>query len=244
MPKFKPKLVPTLATLVGFGLLIALGTWQAQRYSWKLDIEEQRDQNMVSTPIEVSSLKELQDLDYRKVRAKGKLLTDYSVFFKFRMIDGKSGYWVASPMVFDDGAILVQRGWSPIEQKPENLDLKEADSVEGLVYALDRVIADADTRDSVKELDKDTLQGWNTLDLDAVYERLPFERPQRPALLVLDKNVDADLIASLEHITQPYMTSEKHLGYSITWYTLSVGLLMLWVASSFGKIGGHAPRRS
>lgn len=238
--KFRLRVFPTLGALIGIAILLSLGTWQANRYLWKLEIEERRDQRMAEDAVRISSLEDINnpENDYRHVQAEGKLENSLSVMFKFRTLKGKSGYWVATPLVFDDGsALLVQRGWVPVHVDPKSLQLEEPSLVKGVLFALDRVIPDDLGRESFKEIEPDQWTAWNTFDLDAVYAAWPFKRPDAPAVLVLTENTDADILATVDHVTKPYMTSEKHLGYSITWYTLAACLFGMWLANAFGRLG-------
>jgi len=240
--RFQLKIFPTLGTLLGLAILLSLGTWQANRYLWKLDIEERRDARMAEDPVLVRSLEDVTrpENDYRHVEAEGRFENSLSVVFKFRTLKGKSGYWVATPLVFEDGsALLVQRGWVPVHVDPKSLQLESPTRVKGVLFALDRVIPDDLGREAYKTLEPNQLTAWNTFDVDAVYDAWPFRRPDGPVILVLTENEDEDIFATLEHVTEPYMTSEKHLGYSITWYTLAVGLFGIWLANAFGRIGGR-----
>lgn len=251
MRKFKTSLWPTLGTLVGFLLLLALGTWQASRFVDRLALEEERDERLAQPGSTLETAKSLDaEDDFTRITARGKLDLSRTVLFKFRNYQSRPGYWLASPMVFeDDSALLVNRGWVPMETGRELArELGETGEVEvsGVVRIPDQIISDDDTRAKMAE---DSLKGsyveWSSFDVSGVYAALPYDTPDLPAVLVLEEQETSHRypIASADHITKPYLTSEKHLGYAITWYTLALCLLALWVAAGFGLVSSR-PRSS
>lgn len=246
MGAFKLRFFPTLATIIGFSLLMGLGTWQANRYSEKREIEELRDARRDLPPVQLRNLSQFEEPahNYRMVEAHGQLRNELSMVFKFRTHNAKSGYWVVTPMNVEGGHVLVLRGWVPVHISPADLRFPDnVSQIRGLLYAPDRIISDEAGRASFKEIVPNSWPAWNTFDLDAAYDALSGTRPKDPLVLVASETPDGIEwpMATLDHIMEPYMTSEKHMGYSITWYTLGACLVGLWLANAFGVLG--APRR-
>jgi surfeit locus 1 family protein len=247
MRSFQPRFIPTLASLIGVAMLMGLGTWQANRYGEKREIEELRDARRDLPPVVLRTLPEFEESEnnYRMVEAHGDLRDELSMVFKFRTHKSKSGYWVVTPMDIDGGRILVLRGWVPVHIPPTDLVFPDEGSrITGLLYAPDRIIADEAGRASIQEIVPNSWPAWNTFDLDAAYKAVAGTRPKEPLVLVASETPDGVEwpMATLDHIMEPYMTSEKHMGYSLTWYTLGVCLIGLWLANAFGVLG--SPRRS
>lgn len=240
--RFKASLMPTLATIVGIGLLIALGTWQANRYTEKNAIEEKQAQRATLPPLVVSSIDQLTDPEneYRSVDVHGSVQTDRTVLFKFRIVDGKSGSWIASPLMLADGnAVMLLRGW---------VDVKEADHIartqklpdsgvyRALVHTLDTNIEDDITREKLPPDSVDSFVAWNTFDVAGVYDFWKLPHASSTLVLIQTEGDEGPPLESADYITKPYMTAERHFGYALTWYILAGCLFALWLAASFGMI--------
>src|SRR5690554_4508367 len=261
--QFRPKLWPTLGTVVGLMLLVALGTWQTVRYFEKLEIEAARAEHLGDTPLEIASFAQFEQYarSYSLIEVRGSLDPDYVFLFKHRTHDGgKPGYWVGGVLRFAEGpgALIVNRGWvhrnSAQELAGEALDT-EVKSYSGLVYQPQRVIADEGTRAELSrgELNlKTSPQGdvveWESYDITGIAQALSVETPATPTILVLgpEHSEYPYPVASLEYVTQPYMTSERHLGYLSFWYLTALGLLGMYLANAFGLLtsGRHNPAPS
>lgn len=261
--QFKPRFWPTLGTIVGLALLLALGTWQTLRYFEKLAIEAERAAHLTDARIQVKSLAEFQQKarSYSPIEVRGSLDPDYVFLFKHRTHDGgKPGYWVGGVLRFAEGpgALIVNRGWvhrnSAQELAAEPLDT-ELKSYNGLVYQPQRVIADEGTRAELKRGElalKTSPQGevveWESYDITGIAQALSVETPTTPTILVLgpEHSEYPYPVASLEYVTQPYMTSERHLGYLSFWYLTALGLLGMYLANAFGLLtsGRHNPAPS
>ena len=239
---------------MGLAILISLGTWQLGRYQEKLESEARRDRRAEQPPLELKSLADhsLAELDYRTLTLAGTLDTSHTVLFKHRQYQKRPGYWLASPLVFEDGsAVMVNRGWVPFDQGPELAKELSQSPREGrftgLFYILPQNITDARTRQEIangKLSIKDDLTQWNSYDIAGVQDAMPHKLPDVPAVLILDESHNGAPfpLSSIETLTKPYMTSERHLGYSAFWYTTGGVLLLLWLAGSSGLVGSYRRR--
>ena len=255
---FRPKLIPTLATLLGLVILLALGSWQLGRYYEKLDIEAQLAEKTALPPAALEHLElspaNLEKLSYRTISIQGTLDLDYAVLFKHRQYQHRPGYWIAAPLVLEDGqhAIWTNLGWLPFDQGPElaaELQKKPTPgpiTYTGLLYKLPQNITD--TRSRQKFADASSIKGalsqWHSYDIEALLTRTPYEMGETPAVLVLDASHNGDPfpLASNDTITQPYMTAERHQGYFLFWYSTAGALLLLYLGASFGLIGSFGKR--
>ncbi|MFW5967894.1 MAG: SURF1 family protein, partial [Persicimonas sp.] len=238
LDRFRPRLWPTLFTLLGLAILLSLGTWQAGRYFEKLEIEEERDRWAEKDPIEIGSLSEFEARaePFRRVELRGRLDADRTFLFKHRTHDEKPGGWIGSVLQFEegDGAVLVNRGWVHRERFDEIGDRAPPDepaTYVGLVHQPDDIIADDQMRrrlDEGLELDEKITE-WDTLDLTAISSALPYKAPDTPTIVMLgsEHSEEPFPIASHEYVTEPYLTSERHLGYATFWYTTALALLAM-----------------
>ena len=177
---------------MGLAILISLGTWQFNRYQEKLESEARRDARAEEAPLELKTLagSKLEELDYRTLTLTGTLDTSHTVLFKHRQYQKRPGFWLASPLVFEDGtAVMVNRGWVPFKDGPklakELSQEPQSGKFTGLFYILPQNIADARTRQALssgKLSIKGELTQWNSYDVAGVQEAMPHKLPDVPAI--------------------------------------------------------------
>jgi surfeit locus 1 family protein len=131
LPKTAPRnrrirpaaIVVLLLTVVLTGFLLALGTWQVQRLSWKLDLIERVEARAHAAPVDApaasewSALTDPAEYEYRRVKLSGTFLNDKQVQV-YTVSDLGPGYWVMTPLRRDDGSsIIVNRGFVPSDKR-------------------------------------------------------------------------------------------------------------------------------
>ncbi len=250
---------PTLWALVGLAILVGLGSWQTSRYLDKRDREQLLAERSERPPLETASLSALEREAnaHRSVRLRGELQPDTKIVVKHRTYNGDPGVWLLQPFeLADGGRVLVNRGWFPFEMARDELADQGNSPLEGpatgLLHRLPKVVADEDRR---AELDSQeaSLAGrttdWDTLDVTAMYEHLPGPAPETPVVVVLDDSHAGERypIATTEHVTEPYLTSGRHLSYALFWFAVAIALVAMYLASGFGALGSRRrgrPRRA
>lgn len=120
-----------VATLV----FTALGLWQLERRAWKLDLIARVDARVGAAPMALPPRPQWSALataagEYRRVRLAGTFAHD-----KETLVDALtrlgSGYWVVTPLRTEEGAVLINRGFVPREQRAPSS--RVAGQVQGLV---------------------------------------------------------------------------------------------------------------
>jgi surfeit locus 1 family protein len=113
--RFRPTLGPTLFTLPALIVLIALGVWQLERLEWKETlIFERQSRSQAPAVLLPDGLDQLHSLEFQAVRVRGRLLHDSEFYLAARAFNGQVGLHVVTPLVLEDGRILlVDRGWIP-----------------------------------------------------------------------------------------------------------------------------------
>ncbi|TXD35743.1 SURF1 family protein [Lujinxingia vulgaris] len=254
--RFKaPGVVATLFALLGLALLLWLGTWQSIRYQEKSAAESQRDALADAEPHHITSLDALNsgELDFHPVTLRGAFATEPAFLIKHRVFKGKPGYWLVSPLILESGeSVLVNRGWVPYEDGEGKaaalIDRTDGEeTLHGLVHYLDYVVADDATREAVKRGEHDpSLILWDSYDTEGMHQAVEGPTPSRAVIVTLSEEHSGSPypIASYAHITEPYLTAEKHFGYALTWYSLAVALIAIYIAAGFGalKASPMAPR--
>ena len=119
--------IPSVVTLVGFAVLIALGTWQVERKAWKDNLIATMDARFAAQPTRLPAAGEWPRLDaahdeFRRVRASVEFLNDkealvYTSGSSFRADVPGPGYWVFTPARVAGGIVMVNRGFVPEGQR-------------------------------------------------------------------------------------------------------------------------------
>jgi len=114
----RPLLWPTLMTLPAVIGSLALGAWQVHRLQWKNEVIAERQARRDAPPL--AALPDRFDPaqhEFRKVRVTGRFLHDKEMYLAARSFRGNPGYHVITPLAVASGAVLVNRGWIPLERK-------------------------------------------------------------------------------------------------------------------------------
>jgi surfeit locus 1 family protein len=111
-----------LLTLLGIAIFAALGIWQVQRRTWKLDLIDRVEHRVHAAPIAAPgpaawpSIKAADD-EYKAVRVSGRFENDRETLVTATTEQG-AGYWVLTPLETGDGFIvLVNRGFVPPKRR-------------------------------------------------------------------------------------------------------------------------------
>lgn len=99
---------------------ISLGFWQLDRLAQrKLDNQVRSARYAAGpTPLHVALTgtgDDVDSLEYRRVTAMGEYRSDEEFLVRSQVRQGQAGFDVVTPLETDDGVILVDRGWVPLE---------------------------------------------------------------------------------------------------------------------------------
>ena len=212
-----------LAGLLTIAGLIALGTWQVHRRTWKLDLITRVEARLRAAPVPAPRVADKGD-EYRRVVARGDYLPGKNTLVQASTVRGP-GWWVLTPLATSRGVILVNRGYVPDRaappaptgpvtvtgllrlSEPGGGFLRSNDPAGGRWYSRD-VAAIART------------DGLRTVPYFIDAAAAPTERPAQP--------VGGMTVVAFRN---------NHLVYAITWYSLA---LMTAVALAYFMI---APRQ-
>ncbi|MDD5460421.1 MAG: SURF1 family protein [Methylococcales bacterium] len=220
---------PTLAYLCLLPLLIALGIWQLGRAEEKRAFLEKQEQALASEVIELSAAADI-DADaarYKKAKIVGRYDLTHQFLIDNQISEGKVGYFVLTPLLLqgEDKAVLVNRGWIPINKDRTilpDITIKEQQAVvtgrinhfpvvgikiPGAEIPTDNwpsVVQVVDSQVLAKKLN---------------YSLFPFQ-------IELDK--DAPEGYKREWRTNTIMLPEQHTAYAMQWFALALTLSLLF----------------
>ncbi len=220
--------------LVALAILLSLGTWQVQRLAWKDDLIATITARVASAPVPLAQIEQKfaqdSDVEYWPVTVEGVFHHEGERHF-FATHDGRSGYYIYTPLQLDDGRLLLlNRGFVPFDFK--DAALRAAGQVEGrqTIVGLARnplagkpswVVPDNDIQRNVFY--------WK--DIDAMASTSGVGRREDYLGFFVDANNAPNPgglpIGGVTLISMP----NNHMQYVVTWYGLAaalVGVMGAW----------------
>lgn len=239
--RFRPKLLPTLATLMLLPLLISLGQWQANKAASKQRLQQTYDQRGRDAPLILGSTLLGPEDRYSKVQVRGRYEPEYQILLDNQIHQGKAGYQVVTPLQIEDSEmrVLVYRGWVPVG-KDRNV-LPEVEPPQGLVAIsgfADKPsgkyieLGDTGTTSTGTQKREAWQQVWQNLDMRRYEQAVPF--PLQTQAVRLDADAAGGYVRDW---TRPSARIEVHRGYAFQWYAMAVMLVLYYVFTQTEKIG-------
>ena len=214
---------PTIATLAGIAVLLALGTWQLHRLSWKHELIATLESRLAKPPFDAATMSGT-DLAYRPARATGVFLHDKEFHIAGRTNNDRLGYHVITPLrMAGEGIVLVNRGWVPLDRKApetraEGLP-RGSVTVEGMVRAGQAGGWFTPENEPARNM-------WYFVDIDAMAAHAGLDRV-RPYFIEVGPAADP---TTLPLSLKPRVgLRNEHLGYALTWYALAIALGVIYV---------------
>lgn len=216
-------MLPTLAAAALVALTLWLGRWQTHRAEEKEARQALFDSRMRETPVQLTgSVGSAEPLLYRRVRAAGEWLPDGQIYIDNKVHEGRAGYFVVTPLRIAGSAdaLLVNRGWIARTldyPRPPAVPVPRGEvTVTGLATLPPR---------RVLELSGDTVAGdvWQNLSIERYREA---RKMSVLPVVVLADDAGTGLAAIRE---RPDAGVAKHREYALTWFSLAVTALVLWI---------------
>lgn len=226
-----------------------LGVWQIKRLKWKKDLIANLEKCTLQEPIdllEINSLKDLEDLEYRRVKTKGHFDLDpkHQMYLKPRQLivneeavyRGRSahqsniGVNVITPFHVDGTnlRVLVNRGWLSA-RGPDNVkDNAHLDLESGGSRELVGVLRKSDKRPTFGIKNDQASNEWHIRDVEAMAQVL------KAAAIFIDAEQNTDRKKGPIGGQTSLNVRNEHLNYAITWFSLSALCLVMWY-SKYGK---------
>ncbi|NIZ00279.1 SURF1 family protein [Thalassospira lucentensis] len=220
---------PSMAMKICVGLsliiLVGLGSWQVDRLFWKENLIAQRQAQSTLPPIAVPTDRPLDPaMAFRAAYAEGRFLHDQEKYLMARTRRGNVGFQLITPLEQDDGRIiLVNRGWVPSDNRdpatrPETL-IEEPVRVTGVLRL--------PKEKHWAQPENDALNNqWFYVDVRHMAEDSGADLASEYYLEVDEDEVSGGLpIGGQAKVELP----NNHLQYAITWYSLALSLVVVFV---------------
>ena len=231
--RFQPAWWSILLTLLGMALFIGLGSWQLHRAEYKQAIQDRFEKQLAEPYQTVSSVADLRDIQYRKLRLFGRYDNVRNLLLDNRLHRGRLGYQVLTPLMLrdSDAVLLVNRGWTPWgETRQQTAPIVQADSDGGVVG-----IAFYPSEPAL-ELGEFELTGeWPLLIQNIDIEALQpgFDGRLLPWILWLAPETDDAYLRDWQPL---WMRPEKSRAYAVQWFAFAVLALVLFIILNLRKV--------
>jgi len=222
---FRPRLVPTLGAILVIVLTIALGNWQRHRAAEKDALRAQYVASTGAAAFEVTGAEvDVQAIRYQPVRAHGHYDAARQILLDNRIVDGRPGFEVITPLRLDNGRhVLVDRGW--IAVGASRRELPSAEPPPGAVTVSGRInLPPARYLELSAQANSGRL--WQNLDI----ARLSAASGLALAPYVIEQSPqDAPPDGLVRRWSEPALGSDQHRSYMMQWYSLAALSLVLWL---------------
>jgi len=224
MTGFRPLFWPTLFTAPAVLLLLALGFWQVERLFWKRDLIAQRQAAVAAAP--VAAPRSWGGMEFRHVTDEGAFLNDKEIYLGATSEAGRQGYHVLTPLLEPGGrAVFVNRGFIPAEL--EDPAKRAAGQIAGTVRVQGVLrLPPAEKPAWFLPDNRPDLNYWFWVDLPAISAADKLDR-------VAPFYIDADATPNPGGWPKGGVTRlalpNDHLQYAITWFSLAVALIVIYV---------------
>jgi surfeit locus 1 family protein len=227
MTRFRPLFWPTVSAVPMLLLLLALGSWQVERLFWKEDLIARRHAAVAAAPVPVPlSLEEARGMEFRHVTDEGVFLHDKEILLGATSEAEEQGYQVLTPLLEPSGRVVfVNRGFIPAELKDPAK--RAAGQIGGTVRVQGLLRLPPDGRPNWFLPDnRPDLNYWFWVDIPAMSAADKLDR-------VAPFYIDADATPNPGGWPKGGVTRlalpNNHLQYAITWFSLAVALIVIYV---------------
>jgi cytochrome oxidase assembly protein ShyY1 len=224
------------ASLVLFGVL---GLWQLDRHRDRQDLDGRISARLVAEPKLLGELvathgSDPGDLALRRVIVDGAYLTEDEVIWQARTRSGASGHDVLTPLQTQEGVIIVDRGWVPIDV--DGPPVVGAEPPAGVVR-VEGIILEGQTRGSFGPVDptEGTLERISRVDLARLQRQVegPLARFYVQLASQTPPQEGGMPLAQIEPVAG---SGPPHLSYAVQWFVFAAVALvgypiLLWLTA-------------
>ena len=194
-------------------VFIGLGTWQIIRLNWKNNLILEIENSLKNPPVELAqSNKE----NFLKIKTSGSIDFDKQIYLYNLNESGTPGFEVINPITIGDENFLINRGWIPFEKKgTKEINVFDQKNIIGTLKLQGR---------------KNIFKPDNDLD-----ENYWFSLNREDILKFTGKNFSKYIIYLDGNYQLPRPKkitaniSNNHQKYAITWFSLALSILLLYL---------------
>lgn len=217
----------TILVLLASGVMVRLGFWQLDRLEERLAFNTRVSFQLSQPPLdlkEVISGEQLVNMEYREIIVVGEYDHANEVVLRNQVWGNEYGVHLLTPLKIlgSDHAVLVDRGWIPMEKFLEEdwSEFHEPGKVEvkGLIRRSQNRPEIGRRSDPIPEPGEGRLLAWHLANVEGISQQLPY------TLLP----VYVQQYPDPTRVGYPYrelptvdLSEGSHLGYAIQWFVFS-----------------------
>ncbi len=222
---------PTLVTVAGIALAIALGTWQLNRGNAKSLLRDQLVAANRGAPLALPA-SEVDTASYalRRVTVSGRFDPQLGVYVDNKVMNGVAGYDVVMPLDIQRSGryVLVDRGWVPAAAS--RTQLPQVQTPPGDVEVTG-IAVEPPAR--YFELSGAVAEGKVLENLTLAHYQQAFKIPLQPVVIEQDNDLHDDLVRSWPPLD---LKIDMHYGYAFQWYAMGAALLIFYLVTHVKRI--------
>lgn len=237
MPTRRFPIVLTIATIIAFAILCALGVWQVRRLHWKTELLARIEalHNAPARPAAQVLGGDPKGAEFARVAVDCPGIASAAFVTLYSLHDGQGGYRLISKCEVVAGiyrSVLVDRGFivDTVKERPAvDRSLVKPVRVVGVLRAPDEPTF-------VTPPNRPIDNEWYSRDIAAMAEHLRAPSPA-PLFLMAETATNPEMPA-LKPLPIPAEIANRHLEYALTWFGLAAALAGVYAAVLWRKWKG------
>ena len=231
--QFKPRLIPTLATLCLLALFVHLGLWQSGKAQRRAAELAQHSARARLGPIAIDArLVDPLQLQDAPVTVRGQYEPQHQFFVDNRQENGKPGVHVVTPLKIEGGEtrILVNRGWVGWTQGRQTLPVVA--TPQGVIQVSGVAAIPVNKKFFLMPEHAEVQpQLWSRLDLPRFAREHAYPLQ---AVVVLQSSAEAP-DGLVRHWQAPEDRVAMHQSYAYQWFGMAAALLVFYTVASLRR---------
>ena len=194
-------------------IFLALGSWQLVRLNWKLDLIEQIQSSLKEEPININNtvLK-----NYLRIKAVGTIDFENQIYLYNLNEKGEPGFEVINPVEINNKNYLLNRGWIPFNKKNDKeINIIDENNIVGVLRKQIKA-------NMFKPKNDISNNYWFTLNREDLYD-FTGEKFSPYIIYLSSKNEFPKTKLITANI------SNNHKKYAITWFSLAISILLIYL---------------
>lgn len=232
---FRPRLIPTVITLLLLPVLLRLGFWQLERAEEKQVLLQQFETANRNAPLDLIAKLEVNEaLNYRSVKVTGSYDKSHTVFHENQVHNQVPGYHVLVPLKITKSEfyVLVNLGWVAITESREKLP--DVEIPEGMLTVDGKLKLISEKTFTLGNISQSN-QGWPALvqwiNLDDIRKKSGLNL--HPFIVLLDEKQSHGFVRKWVPVV---MLPEKSISYAVQWFSLALALLLIYLVVNMRKV--------
>ena len=194
-------------------VFIALDSWQIIRLNWKNNIILEIENSLKNPPVELS---QSNTENYLKIKTSGYIDFDKQIYLYNLNESGTPGFEVINPILINNENYLINRGWIPFKKKgTQEINILDKNNIIGTL----RLQGRKNIFKPDNDIDKNY---WFSLNREDILKFTGKEFSKY--IIYLDGNYQ---LPKPKKITTNI--SNNHKKYAITWFSLAISILLLYL---------------